>query len=208
MIEKFGKFTLSKKAFAGIFVVCFFVGATFMAWKDEYHRAENATRQLEALTTPRLGGSFTLKAVAPDITNNQDSIISIVASIENTGAPSIAKNFSISVKTARKAVNVIIAPHMKGGMNLFDETGERGFRLEDADFLALKVGEHPIPNNGAAQGFLIGIAKNITKDELLDGTGEVELGFDDIRGGHYSIKGPFLPVTPIIYVGQPKQNKK
>lgn len=110
----------------------------------------------------------------------------IVASVRNNGAPSIAENFSLVVKT-------VDGKEIAGRGLMFDRAGEKDFPWSDGNTITIDTYTDglqnkcmtPIPQGGMSRGYLcFGFEKSFTF-----GPGTIfTLSFTDIDGKQYQAK--------------------
>lgn len=178
---------------------CVFWGF-YSAWLVQYRARLQAETDLKKLTIPYLAGEIRFESAASAGDKEQDSIFTLIVAIENHGAPSIAKNIIVTLKTsAGKTIGARILQPPNGPIKLLVD-GQKGFEFQPSEFLLRQVGAEPIPTNGSREGFLVTLALGITKQEIFSGNTVAEITFSDIQGKPYKIekrigtKQPFLDI--------------
>lgn len=190
LIQKYGlKKPLSVKweiAILGVFV--FFAG--FQAWQNEHEKVETITAQLQKTTAPQLSGKIITIMTGGVRGHEQDTIITIDAYVTNTGAPSIAKDFALSVylPNGKTVTGQFMMPPAKGSSYVMTfDSGQKAQVYEDA-FLLRKAMDQPIPSNGAVGGILMALVHGVTLKEIRSPGILIEITFTDINGKLYSVK--------------------
>jgi hypothetical protein len=161
--------------------------------KAEAERAKETTeKRLEALTIPNLSGEISLFSVFP-AHDNKDAVVTLVAKIKNNGAPSIAEIQNIKARLTNgqelTLTPVPITDKLKT-ITLLRRQGEPGIVLMANDYLPNKLLIAPVPTGGAVQGFVMALARGITKDELSQVGTLLIIDFQDINGRPFSISRP------------------
>ena len=187
--------TLKQKALSRttwiVIVSMFFSWAVFSAWREQYEGRRRATEELDDLTKPKLRGviqdAFTAKAGD----NKESSIVTPDVMIVNTGAPSIATNFSVSVALpdGREVKGVPIAPPPPGSRLLLNMSSDPNHQVtfDSADFIVRKGREHPIPTGGAVSGFCSVLIRGVSKEVVEAFT--LVVRFTDIDGSAVEARG-------------------
>lgn len=181
---------MPKRMYVAIFIIAFLFGAFFLAWRDQYHSALNAEAELKSKYIPQLSGEIHWVASAPSPQDKNDSIVTIAAEVSNTGAPSVAKNFSIVVTNPSKSIQAILIPPPPGELTLgANEGGD--IRFSSDAWLPKAAAINPIPTNGIADGFLLTLVKGMTTQEISKPSGtRVRLSFEDASGKLFSVEYP------------------
>jgi hypothetical protein len=205
VIERLSSWRLPKKYYAVLITAGFLSVATFLAWRDEHRAAEaakiaqgDAEKRLGEMNTPKLVGRINSVGVAPTGKHENDSIIVMVATIKDAGAPSIVQGLRAEV-TLRDGRTLPLQelPHLLGDIILRTEKGTK-LRVLSTDYLPDKAGSQPIPRNGAVSGFYWGVVRGANR-ESVDATGSrVTLFFNDINDKPYELQftlgGPQLGI--------------
>jgi hypothetical protein len=102
---------------------------------------------------PKLSLLITQVATTPCGEANRDALLLLSMSIENTGAPSIVKNFSVSVAFGEKRIkaDMLVGPIRDERVTLGDDGSFMELRM--VNYLPNKVYENPIPSGGGAAGW-------------------------------------------------------
>jgi len=121
---------------------------------------------LEVQSAPKLDGSFQGTMIAPGGQENQNTIYTSVVSITDTGAPSIVRNFRLSLNLPDGHIvegRILLSPG-KGHRLILKMASGGEVNMDGADFLPQKAQELPIPTNGASAGFIQALFENVTPD--------------------------------------------
>ncbi len=163
---------------------CFFF-ASARVWTTE-HRALLAEQIANG--EPSLSGTIDQDGIAPGRTPDE-SIVTVIATIRNTGAESIAQNFALKVETASGIIVdgfLLPAPDRNQKIHLAEhDHSDRGIELTRADSLRTNASYAPIPHNGAAGGFEMFYVK-VPFEELKQPGWTIKLNFTDIKNHPYS----------------------
>jgi hypothetical protein len=189
LIERMRGRTMSKKWYVLLFVVCFILGASFMVWKDEHQTVQRLETQIEKLSIPKLSGRIDYVAVAPCGKKNENSLITIMANITNTGAPSIVSYFKVTIKIGNEEVKSVPVLQPSSKIILFKsaEKEREGMVLQPADYLPRKGIVQPIVMGGGIWGFVQSFVPNVSKKQIYS-DGLIILHFKDVSGKDYSIQ--------------------
>lgn len=190
-------------------IICLFL-AFFLTWNDEHNKwiaennrwiaennkwiAENKkSMDLEAQLKKekeqkitKLSAQVETLAEAPAGKKDENSIVTVVATIKNTGAPSIADNFEAKIKVGEREVEGIIRPAPRKRITLWTKTEKEGegINLDPKDFLLINCSSQPIPTGGSCSGFLQLFVPNVRhRDVAIDGA--VVLTFRDASNNTY-----------------------
>jgi len=197
MYERLTGHTMAKRMYVTIFIIVFLFGAFYMAWLDQY-RARIAAetgkaeveKKIEELNTPKLSGRFEGIFGAPLGNQGEDCLLTILAAIQNVGAPSIARLAKLSVMTADgKEISGQSVPIPKE-LHLYQSGGTYGPHVDFTadDSLVKKVNSQPIPTGGQLSGFLQVIVKGITRAQVFTSGTKIRLAFEDVKGNAGSIE--------------------
>lgn len=180
--------TVSRRT-VGFGLVAFTVAAFFTAWREQHEaaKAEHAevtrlTSQLNAMSTPRLTAAIDFTSHARGGPRNKDLIVGVFATISNTGAASIAKEFRVIFLAADgKATNgeMVVLPRDK--LTMGDSRG-KNIELSSSNFLPRKAIANPIPTGGAVTGFILVLVRNVTHEDFTREGAHVILEFNDVNG--------------------------
>jgi hypothetical protein len=213
-VERLTKWRMTKRGYVGVFVVPFLLVSFFEVWRDE-HAALSKTRKSLAQLQQTLDQNQQESAVtrqtllqtqqelgryAPDLKGTIDTInagkdedkpdetgITIVANIENAGAPSNVSEYKLSIDIPGKE-RIWPAPnYLTRGVRLKDVGSEVYRQYETPDALYVKTIQ-PIQTGGRVPGWLFWITKDATPDEIMMAGTTVTLYFRDVKGKEYSIK--------------------
>ncbi len=163
-----------------------FIISTFSLVIMERNKVSELEKQLKN-SLPKLSDEFNIFSVAPAGDHDEDSVIIIMATITNTGAPSIVSNFKVLIKKEDKeeipGEDIILA---QGPMLLEGE----GLKLvcKEEDNLPKKGISNPIPTGGALHGWHIVRAQKITPDEIYKKGTIIVFSYEDVTGKLYATK--------------------
>lgn len=189
LIERLIGWTMPKNWYVLIFVILFILSASFIVWKDEHQKTSILEQEL-ATEKERSKPNFHIEAgvsyVSPAGKTNESSIVVVIGIIKNTGAPSIASNFLVSVNV--KGVTTV-GQFFPFGENIVIPALNSApqITLHRDDYLVKKGMQQPIPTGGAVQGFLIVLVPNVKPAEILDVGSRISLSLKDASGRSYSV---------------------
>src|ERR1039458_7454525 len=106
----------------------------------------------------------------------QDTIIIIDAYVSNTGSPSIAKDFALSVRlpNGKTVAGQFMMPPAKGSSYTLTFESGQSAQVYGDDFLLRKAMDQPIPSNGAAGGILMALVHDVTLKEIRSPGASIE----------------------------------
>jgi hypothetical protein len=166
-------------------LILFVLFACFQAWQDQYRSALTKDQQLAELGKPVFAGKIDDIGVAPG-RRSGESIVTIFATVTNTGAQSIADEFRLSVTdpNGKTVQGEAIPPPMKGkDLRVQDKNDPRAIvPLSREDSLEQKAKNNPVAHNGAADGFLMYYVGLSQETIMIPGT-VFKMEFED-AGGH------------------------
>ncbi|HET9181530.1 MAG TPA: hypothetical protein VFP59_05305 [Candidatus Angelobacter sp.] len=187
--ERFTSRVMRKRMYAAIFIASFLFGAFFLAWRDQYHAAREAQRHLNevgAVRVPKLEGSIMFLSIAP-ARDPSDSVVGIFATIDNTGAPSIAKDFRAYLQKPGESRKEGIAIDLPMDQLVFVDSGGHRKIVKTSEYLPKKAIEQPIPTGGSVPGFMLMLFRGITPKEVESPTVDVIFEFKDVTGKPYEV---------------------
>jgi hypothetical protein len=165
---------------AAIFL-CFVFFACFQAWQYEYRKAADAQIQIDSLTKPNLQVQMARLYTAPA---SEGSVAVAEAMVVNKGAQSIATNFTAYIVMNDGRViygNILMPPAAGTKLTLGFDGSPTKESYEASDFLPRKAIDRPIPTNGAVDGFMEILFRNVTPDEI-NGKSSFHLTVKDVNG--------------------------
>jgi hypothetical protein len=167
-------------------LVCFFI-ASIKVWTIEHTARLSLEKHLQELTAPKLFGSIVFVSVA-SATDPKDSVVTLLANIKNTGAPSIADSMSVKIRLKNgreiRLASVIIPPSVTLSS---DDSEPRSIVLLRDNYLPTKAMSQPIVNGAAVTGWTWGLAKGASKDEVIEPGTIIILFFTDVTGKYWEI---------------------
>lgn len=165
-------------------VIIAFVISASVLWAMEHQKAVDLAKRITK-TFPELSGVINFSAVAPAGEHEENTIVTVVATVKNTGTPSIADDFTLSIKSGNRETKGQAFP-IPETITLADEKGS-SFQLKAQDYLPRKAVSQPIPTGGAVQGFITVLARDFKLGIEKGGT-VITLTFSDISGKTYKIE--------------------
>ena len=147
------------------------------------NREKNAEERLSLLTSPHLEGAIGAISIAPAGKNDRNVLVTVLATITNSGAPSVAQleDASLHLQSGER-VQVLPITLPSPSINLLRSDGGAPITLQSKDYLPVKAMETPIVSGGACSGFFMGVAEGVTKEQALSSGTVIRLQFKDIKG--------------------------
>jgi hypothetical protein len=145
-------------------------------------------KRIDELSLPELRGTITASGLAPAQEHNKSTLLFVWAEIENTGAPSIAKNYRAGISFNGSTV---WGTPIGGGVS-FNAGTRDAMRFDSRLSLSLRSTYQPIPRGGLADGFLYVLLENIRREDVMAaGTSAyVVITFQDINNRNYEVRKP------------------
>jgi hypothetical protein len=216
VFEKIRGKSVSRRIFIG-FAIAYLVVAGFSVWREEHNarvqiseeerRIEKEQKDAKDQNTPNLQGDVLYSSVGELKDDPNITIVTFIVSVTNLGAPSITKNWWVSIKTPdREFVSRTPIYYRKG----WDDTkeGEPGLRIQNSDAIYARTGEDPIPRGGEKHGNLVFLFKGVKPGEIGRGGNMLKLCFSDATGKQNFIIKPwpasdgkknFVPYVPGLH---------
>jgi hypothetical protein len=200
--EKWWGWTMPNPLYFFIIIFVFIFIASFMVWKDEQQKRidlENQLKNERDNKVPKLFSDFDVFAVAPAGENGIDSIVTILPTIRNTGAPSIVTNIGITIKRNNleiKGKDVILS---RGDIRL--EGDGLKLALKEEDNFSKKGISNPIPTGGALSGWHVVLVRNITSEKIHDKNTIIIFSYKDVVGKIYTQEKTMNYTTEKLIVG-------
>jgi hypothetical protein len=204
--ERLLKRTLPTAVYVSIFVIRFSLAGFFMAWREQFERAERAEAQMaseKAKSEPRLSAIIQSMAIGQMHATN-DTMFTLVVTVTNTGAPSIADYWEFYV-TVNRVEHRALLFKLNRGVVVRGKKGVEVYSGEDA--LYNKSVREPIPTGGRIAGVplcvLKGVALETVKESDRRGEMSVKLSFRDAVNHECvaSNKATDKDVSPMYYPG-------
>jgi hypothetical protein len=180
--------------------------------QTQTQKVSELQKKLDALTVPKLAGKIQEVNAAPLGKNDVDCLVTIVADISNSGAPSVARAMSLTiVLNSGKTVEGHLTPPPVGVTTLYSGKAKASpaETFPEADFLPRKALDHPIPTGGEAVGFLQFVVQGATRNQVFEKGVTVRLSFKDFMGkesvAEYVLTGQHKPY--VVYQ-EPADNRK
>jgi hypothetical protein len=155
-----------------VVAVFFLVIASFEAWRDAYVDAR-----------PQLLGAIDRVSVAPlEPPDPPGSVVLVVASVKNTGLPSIATDWALTIKNGEEMVATEFALFMQKNFRVHD------FEYSAGEALYNRLLRAPLPQGGMERGFLAFKVPGRTPHEVVKPGAIFELRFSDVTGATYRVE--------------------
>lgn len=159
----------------------FFAG--FQAWQDQYKKADTEHRArlaAEDVSTPKLVAKINMVVVGKN--SKQQTVVSLIMTIVNHGAPSIANvnHMSVLLKDGKEVTPLLVIPTGKD-IHL-ERDKEPEMILLAKDYLPEKAISSPIPKGGAVYGWMMYMLPGISNDEMDTPGGRIAMEFSDVDG--------------------------
>lgn len=155
-------------------IVCFFL-ASARVWTTEHKTALQLQSQLDELKNPNL--SCSIEQVS-DTHNLDTAVVALVVTVRNTGAPSVAEQYELSVQTASGQVvgqPLTIPPvlHLTYPNRVIDVNTAMDLHHKTIN---------PIPHNALKRGYLLFAIPGISSARIDALSLAYEIVFRDING--------------------------
>jgi hypothetical protein len=201
LFERLRRWTMPKLWYILFFIAFFMVGASFIVWRQEFHKRTDLERRLEEENQPKLKARITFEVVTSVGINNKDSLLALWVEILNTGAPSIAKDFKVSIKYHQKQFEgtIIKFSGNQKEITFTGKTEQETVVWNTVDFLPDKAKSQPVPQGGAVEGYLILLVKDIKQSEIIKDS-EFVVSFLDVTEKLITTSGRFSG-KPAHFVG-------
>ena len=134
-------------------------------------------------------GEITFSGAAPAGPNNKDCLVIVGAKIIDRGAPSIADDFSVVIKSGERVILAKRLPlPISGPITFGSKIGAPAVVFPTSDFLPNKGPSQGVSKERALQGFMHVLVPDLTRDEFESNQTVVELSYKDVTGKVYSIE--------------------
>lgn len=190
ILERLVGWTMPKIWYFLIFVVLFILSASFFVWKDEHQKVIALDQQLKIEkdhSKPNFNAEAGVTYVSPAGGKNESSIVLVLGIITNTGAPSIASHFQVSVKVKDTTTMGQFFPYGEKIVVPASKTSP-AITLHRDDNLVKKSMLQPIPTGGAVQGYCIVFVPNVKTEDILTVGSIITLSFNDASGKNYTVE--------------------
>ena len=160
--------------------ICLFA-ATYFAWKAEREDLNGARSEIRDLSLPQMAMTLDQIVIANAVRDRKPiTSIHLIASITNTGAQSICKDWKLTVKGPDVSIERLF---IWVGMARFEYRNSGQIMVLDTDQqLFKKTYPTPVTRNGGATGFIYFDVPGHIKDRLADPRMVYTLSCRDIRG--------------------------
>lgn len=180
LYERLWNKQMPKRWYIPIFIFGFVILASFMAWRDQVHIANNAQAQLDSLTKPKLSGLFKRIGAAPTGDHKQDCLATITVYIENLGAPTAIKDVTFTASREGKSYQGQFLPI--AAARLADEKMRR-IVYPESHHLFNKAQDAAIQTNVPMEAYFQVLLRGITRDEFMDNKTKLVLHYKDVATG-------------------------
>ena len=167
----------------GITVI--FLGVTYLAAHAIYKHNE-PKKEADASAAPTTtakessGLSGTIEFISVGSDDSGKTVITLVASTRNTGMPTVAESYSLSVRVPGKTEITAMPTHIPGNI-ILGRDSKSGRIFQGSDALYSKTAQ-PIPTGGVVNGVVLFIINNVSRDAVNQVGTSVKLNFADVTG--------------------------
>lgn len=167
----------SRSLFWNCVVIAFIISAAIL-WYIEHQKSEKSK--------PILNAEIDIFAIAPAGEKDENSIVTITATITNVGAPSIVNKIAVSIKMRDKYFQGQFIPLPKDGITLKGEN--QSFFMKTEDYLPHKCLTQPIATGGAATGFIPLLFSELKREDISQSGTIIVLTCSDVAGEKYTFE--------------------
>jgi hypothetical protein len=160
-----------------------FIISSFYLLIMQHRKISSLEKRLDK-SSPYFNTDFDVLAVAPAGDDESDSVIIIMATIKNTGAPSIISDIKVAVKT--ESGEILGEDIVLGQGPMFLEGEGLKITVKEEDNLPRKGISEPIPTGGAVHGWHIVLARSITRGKIYNKQTTIILSYEDVIGKLYT----------------------
>jgi hypothetical protein len=189
VIERLKGRTMKNEWYVLIFIIAFILGASFVVWKNEYSKRISLETQIAKYQMPIFSSQVDILASSAAGSREEDTLLAVIVTIKNSGAPSIADSFIVTAKLDGREMEALILPPPQDKIQLWRQTEKEGegLTLESKNFLLRKCSEQPIPSGGSCVGFLMLLVRNANFRDIAT-RGRVIVVFSDAFNKTYTIE--------------------
>lgn len=160
--ERLSGHNIGKRMYVSIFIVVFLIGSFFVAWRDQYHSAIEATQRFDELSKPQFeitNGSVSMLEITGMAGNEKldYTCFFTTVTIFNRGAPSIVKAWKLTVKfpDGRELKGDPLVPLPSLQELVLNSPNGAAMHFPMTDLMFRKARENPIPKGGDVEGFVL-----------------------------------------------------
>ncbi len=136
-----------------------------------------------AVERPSLIARIDTVSIYPVPGHAQDSAVSLMVSVGNTGFPSTIQGWSLGVSSLGQTFTAEGPVHING---VVDAPGKLGTKIDlDKEDLAVKTARNPVARDGHVNGVLTFLLKDTRENRLANNGTGVILHFKDFQGNSY-----------------------
>lgn len=175
--------------------------AFFLTWRTEHRSATSAADELKKLSSPQLNVSIDRFGVG-SIHEIGGITLHLIASVSNTGAPSIADGFKIKILLANgRSYELDMWVNGNHPIHIQHE------QITLADMIFEKVISHPINSGAKIRGYLFAMPKAqdrniLSRDVVLMAGNTIEITCVDVKGnivkGIHTVDGSGTDIAPYV----------
>jgi hypothetical protein len=183
LAERFSGQNISWQWYASLLILLV-LWACFHAWQKERNAALRVAEELEKRHRPQLEGKIHQVAVGVIKERSDVAAVTVWASIQNLGMPSIARSWSLLARVPEKGLLVGILQYAEARIIMFQE-GHDPIVHQNEDVLYNKIAEKPLQTGGEVTGVIQFHLEGVTKEDVYrEGTVFV-LTFEDVTDRPY-----------------------
>jgi len=173
-----------------------FICVSLMLWV----RVPSASTQAPVLPSERpvFVGRVHRFYCAPARHRKQDTVITELMSIDNTGSPSIAEDFHTTIEVKGRWYTGEPIPRPAETLTLFGTNGRPLTVFKGSDYLPLVARISPIPTGGEAAGFMQWLVRGLTYSEACRPSTIVNVTYQDAYGNSYLAGGMATGASEVI----------
>jgi len=177
--------------------------ACFLAWQSEetsvtqvQSKLNDANDKFLALTSPNLHGSVDSVLVAPAGEKEENSIVTVSGILKNTGAPSIADSWQMTIKLPNGQSFTGVRYFVPQSIALHSEKGGPTIHLSTETIWPRVSSIIPIPTGGAAEGWLSNVFLGVKKSDIMQRGTPITVTCKDVTGHDIAITYDRMGLDP------------
>jgi hypothetical protein len=182
LAERFWGWTMPKLWYSIFFIFGAILIASFLAWRDEH-------RKVIALSAmPKIEGEVYIFAVASAGQRDENSLVTLMVRLRNTGSSTSIYNIKFMVIYEGKEFIAQYLPPPRETVTLLSNNPIDGsFLLKVEDHFMQKSTKETMINGGQLGGWVQILVSNLSNDKMFD-RGSILLSFKDVYGNVYRIE--------------------
>lgn len=183
------------------------VWACYRAWRNERNTLNAVLVSLEEekqKSTPDLRGELKWASFGAFDVPPYHAVVTLFVRISNLGAKSIARDYTMSLDLPDSGRVTIAPTHFEGTITL-NRDNQDGVVFNSEDALYIKTGTQSIETGSMAEGSLIFVLNDVSRDEVIAAKSSIVLSFFDVTGKLCTaeLKGDEHTNAPIYLPGVP-----